>query len=73
MTFFTGIAEILCSFRLVIEGEKSKQIPESSVWEFLETFSVDNFALSDAEDNTSEPLNKGGIADLPLFRTWEHY
>ena len=28
-----------------------------------------NFALSDAEDKTFEPLNRGGIADLPLLRT----
>ena len=28
-----------------------------------------NFALSDAKDNTSGPLNRGGIADLPLLRT----
>ena len=28
-----------------------------------------NFALSDAEDNTSGPLNRGDIADLPLLRT----
>ena len=27
-----------------------------------------NLALSDAEDNTSPPLNRGGIADLPLLR-----
>ena len=27
------------------------------------------FALSHEEDNTSRPLNRGGIADLPLFRT----
>ena len=32
-------------------------------------FSANNFALSDAEDNTSDPLNRGGIADLPLLRT----
>ena len=25
--------------------------------------------ISDAEDNTSEPLNRRGIADLPLMRT----
>ena len=30
---------------------------------------ANNFALSDAEDNTSSPLNRGGIADLPLLRT----
>ena len=28
-----------------------------------------NFALSDTEDKTSKPLNRGGIADLPLLRT----
>ena len=31
-------------------------------------FLANNFALSDAEDNTSGPLNRGGIADLPLLR-----
>ena len=42
---------------------------ESLRLEFLEKFLVDNFALSDAEDHTSGLLNRGGIADLPLFRT----
>ena len=36
---------------------------ESSRLEFLEKFSANNFALSDAEDNTSGPLNRGGITD----------
>ena len=35
---------------------------------FLEKFSANNFALSDAEDNTSGLLNRGGITDLPLLR-----
>ena len=35
---------------------------------FLEKFSAKNFALSDAKDNTSGPLNRG-IANLPLLRT----
>ena len=61
--------DILCSFRLVLEGKTGKEIPESSKFEFLERFLVNNFALSDAEDNTSGPLNRGGIADLPLLRT----
>ena len=61
--------EILCSFRLVLEGKTGKEIPESSRFEFLEKFLANNFALSDAEDNTSGPLNRGGIADLPLLRT----
>ena len=71
MTFLTilGVTEILCSFRLVLEGKTSKEIPESSRLEFIEKFSANNFALSDAEDNTSGPLNRGGIADLPLLRT----
>ena len=71
MTFLTmlGVTEILCSFRLVLEGKTGKEIPESSRLEFLEKFSANNFALSDAEDNTSGPLNRGGIADLPLLRT----
>ena len=51
-------------FRLVLEGK----IPESSRLQFLEKFSTNNFALSDAEGNTSGPLNIGGIADLPLLR-----
>ena len=71
MTFLTilGDTEILCSFKLVLEGKSGKEIPESSRLEFLEKFSANNFALSDAEDNTSGPLNRGGIADLPLLRT----
>ena len=63
------ITEILCSFRLVQEGKTGKEIPESSRLEFLEKFSANNLALSDVEDNTSRPLNKGGIADLALLRT----
>ena len=71
MTFLTilGVIEILCSFRLVLEGKTGKKIPETSRLEFLEKFSANNFALSDAADNTSRPLNRGGIADSPLLRT----
>ena len=61
--------EILCSFRLVLEGKTGKEIPESSRFEFLGKFLANNFASSDAEDNTSGPLNRGGIADLPLLKT----
>ena len=72
MTFLTilGVMDILCSFRLVLEGKTGKtEIPESSRFEFLEKVLANNFALSDAEDNTSGPFNRGGIADLPLLRT----
>ena len=71
MTFLTilGVTEILCSFKLVLEGKTGKEIPESSRLEFLEKFSANSFALSDAEDNTTGSLNRGGIADLLLLRT----
>ena len=59
--------EILCSFRLVLEKKTGKEIPESSKLELLEKFLGNNFALSDAENSTSRPLNGGGIANLPLF------
>ena len=54
MTFLTilQVTETLCSFKLVLEGKPGKEIPESSRLEFLEKFSTNNFALSDADDNT---------------------
>ena len=61
--------EILCSFKLVLEWKTGKEIPESSRLEFLEKFPAKNLGLSDLEDNTSRPLSRGSIADLPLLRT----
>ena len=60
MTFLTilGVMEILCSFRLVLEGKTGKKIPESSRLEILETFPANNFTLSDAEEDTSKLLNR---------------
>ena len=71
MTFLTifGVTEILCCFKLALEGKTGKEITESSRLELLEKFSANNSALSDAEDSTFGPLNRGGIADLPLLRT----
>ena len=71
MTFLTilGVIEISCSFRLVLEQKTGKKISESSRLEFLEKFLANNFALSNAQDDTSGPLNRGSIADLPLLRT----
>ena len=65
MTFLTilGVTEIICSLRLVLERKIGKEKPESSRLEFSEKFSKRFFALSDAEDNTSGSLNRGGIAD----------
>ena len=71
MTFLTilAVTEILCSFRLVLDGKTGKETPESSGLEFLEKFSENNCAFSGAEDNKSGPLNRGGVSDLPLLRT----
>ena len=60
---------MLCSFKLVLDRKRGKEIPESWRLEFLEKFIANNFALSDAQDNTSGLLNRGLIADLPLLRT----
>ena len=61
MTFLTilGVAEKLCSFKLVLEEKTGKEIPKSSGSEFLEKFLTKNFSLSDPEDNTSGLLNRG--------------
>ena len=47
MTFLTilGVMEILCSFRLVLEGKTGKEIPEPLRLELLEMFLANNFAL----------------------------
>ena len=68
MTFLTilGVVEMLCIFRIIQEGKTGKEIPESSRLAFLEKFSANSFALSDAKDNTSGPLNRGVIADFYL-------
>ena len=65
------VTEILCSFRLVLEGKTGEEIPESSSLVFLEKFLVNNFFFffSDAEDNTSSSLNREDLADLPFLRT----
>ena len=47
----------------------SRRENKSSRLEFIEKLSANNFALSDAEDNTSGLLNRGGIADLRLLKT----
>ena len=55
MTFsaILGVMEILCNFRLVLEGKMGKEMPESSRFEFFEKFLPNNFVLS--EDNTLVP------------------
>ena len=69
MAFLTvlRVTKILCIFTLVLEGKAGKEILESS--SVFERFLANNFVLSDVEDKTSGPLNRGGVADLPLLRT----
>ena len=64
MTFLTilGVTEILCSFRLVLEGETGKEIPESSILEFLGKFSANNLLYQ--MQKTTHPR----VKDLPLLR-----
>ena len=63
-----GVARILYSFRLILEQKTGKEMPESGRLELFERFSANNSDLSNDEENTSGPLNRGGIADLPLLR-----
>ena len=65
MIFLTilGVTEILCSFRLILEKKRGKEISESSRLELLERFLADNFALW--KHNPSGLLNREDIADLP--------
>ena len=60
MTFsiILGVLEILWNLKLVLEEKTGKEISDSSRLEFLEKFLANNFGLSDAEDNTSSPLNR---------------
>ena len=63
-----GVTETLC-FRFVLGVKTGKEIHNSSRLEFLKKFLENNFAVSDAEDNTSRVLNRAGMADLTLLRT----
>ena len=68
MTLLTilGVTELLCSFRLVAEGKNVKIV---KIRVLRREFLANNFVLLDAEDNTSGPLNRGSIANIPLLRT----
>ena len=59
---------MLCTFRLVLAGKTGKEIRQSSRLVFLEKVLANNFALSEAQDNTTRLLNRASIRDLPLLR-----
>ena len=56
-------------FQISSTRETGKEIPESPRLEFSEKFLANNFALSDAKNNTYGHLKRVGIADLLLLRT----
>ena len=60
MTFLTilRVMEILCGFRSILKEKTGKEISESLKLELLEKFLANNFALSDAEDNTSKLFHR---------------
>ena len=53
-------------FQISPRWKPGKVIPESSRFEFLEKFFAKSLTLSEAEQNTSGLLHRGGKADLPL-------
>ena len=55
--------------RLVLKAKTGKEISEWSRLEFLEKFLANNFVSSDAEENTSGPLKRGGVIDVHLLLT----
>ena len=56
-------------FQIVIEGSAGNRKLESSRILFQEKIKTNKYALSDAEDNNSGPLNRGGRTDLLFLRT----
>ena len=63
------VKDILSNTKLVLDKNACKKKPESLRLEFLKTILANTFALSDAEDITSGPSNRGGITDLPFLKT----
>ena len=43
-----GVTEVLCTFKVVLEGKTCKEIPESSRLEFLEKFSASFWEVMDS-------------------------
>lgn len=56
---------MLCLFRLVLNRKAGRGLPVSSRSELFEKVWGIDVTLSDAEQGTSGPLNRGAIADVP--------
>lgn len=68
---FMGGDRLFCLISVNVCQKGKKQVKDT--WVIMigvpEGVSTSKFALSDAEGNTWRPLNRGGLADLPLLRT----
>ena len=69
LSIILGVTETLWCFRLVLDVKTGREIHDSSRLKFFKKFLENSFAVSDAENNTSRLLNRGGIADLTFLRT----
>ena len=56
-------------FQISSRRENGKEIIKLPKLEFLQKYLANSFALSDAEENNSEPLNRGGINNLAKVST----
>ena len=72
MFIISGVTGILCSSRLFLEVTAGKVIHESSSNELSEKISANNYDLSGAAENTTEPLDSGGVADLRILLAIEN-
>ena len=52
-----------------MERKAGKEIPESLRLQFRGNISANDFALPDAQNNTSGPLNRASIADFLVLKT----
>ena len=56
---------ILWSLRILVERKAAKKMSKSSRSEVIEKISANTLGWSDVEENTSELLNRGSVAELP--------
>ena len=68
LTIFEVIT-ILLRVMSVLRLKLGSSWPELSRLQFLEKSSAKSLTFSEAEVKTSRPLDKGGTADFPLFKT----
>ena len=68
MNFLTNLGEILCSFKLVLEGKTDKDTHVIKIRVFIKVF-IKQFCFIRYRPQRHQTIEWGGIADLPLLRT----